>query len=146
MPDPEANALRILRPEGLALNATALRSTKAGLVALCLVSFALATFGPWFNLLLGYGLMILSMAVAVVGVWWADRSAHEARRNRAVTNGIYATSGAALSPVAYLLVMYYTGLLFSILLSWPLLSVALLLTWAFHRAWIDSDAASEVHA
>ena len=24
--------------------------------------------------------------------------------------------------------------------------VALLLTWAFHRAWIDSDAASEVHA
>src|SRR5437867_9926476 len=59
---------------------------------LCLVSFALATFGPWFNLLLGYGLMILSMAVAVVGVWWADRSAHEARRNRAMTNGIYAAS------------------------------------------------------
>ena len=146
MLDPEATDLRSLRPEGPALNATALRSTKAGLVALFLVSFALATFGPWFNLLLGYGLMILSMAVAVVGLWWADRSAHEARRNRAMTNGIYAKSGAALSLVALLLGMYYTGFFFVILVSWPLLSVALLLTWAFHRAWIDSDAASEVHA
>src|SRR5881396_3002524 len=109
MPDPEATDLRSLRPEGPALNATALRSTKAGLVALCLVSFALATFGPWFNLPLGYGLMILSMAVAVLG-------------------------------------MYYTGFFFVILVFWPLLFVALLLTWAFHRAWIDSDAASEVHA
>ena len=146
MPDPEATDLRSLRPEGPALNATALRSTKAGLVALFLVSFALATFGPWFNLLLGYGLMILSMAVAVVGLWWADRSAHEAHRNRAMTNGIYARSGAALSLVALILGMYYTGFFFVILVFWPLLSVALLLTWAFHRAWIDSDAASEVHA
>ena len=146
MLDPEARDVRILRPEGPALNATALRSTKAGLVALFLVSFALATFGPWFNLLLGYGLMILSMAVAVVGLWWADRSAHEAHRNRAMTNGIYARSGAALSLVALILGMYYTGFFFVILVFWPLWFVALLLTWAFHRAWIDSDAASEVHA
>ena len=146
MLNPEARDVRILRPESPALNATALRSTKAGLVALCLVSFALATFGPWFNLLLGYGLMILSMAVAVVGLWWADRSAHEAHRNPAVTNGIYARSGAALSLVALLLGMYYTGFFFVILVFWPLFFVALLVTWAFHRAWIDSDAASEVHA
>src|SRR5438552_18376314 len=97
MPDPEATDLRSIRPGGPALNATALRSTKAGLVALCLVSFALATFGPWFTLLLGYGLMILSMAVAVVGVWWAHRFAHEARRTGVVTNGSYATTGAAAS-------------------------------------------------
>src|SRR3989449_2868729 len=55
MPDPGANDLRILGSEGPTLNATALRSTKAGLLALGIVSFALATFGPWFNLLLGYG-------------------------------------------------------------------------------------------
>ena len=146
MPDPEATDLRSLRPEGPALNATALRSTKAGLVALFLVSFALATFGPWYNVLLGYGLMILSMAVAVVGLWWADRSAREAHRDRAMTNGIDARSGAALSLVALILGMYYIGFFFVILVFWPLWFVALLLTWAFHRAWIDSDAASEVHA
>src|SRR2546427_1745 len=65
MPDPETNGLRILGSEGPMLNATALRSTKAGLLALGIVSFALATFGPWFNLLLGYGLMAASVAVAV---------------------------------------------------------------------------------
>src|SRR5207245_10429425 len=97
MPDPEATDLRSLRPEGPALNATALRSTKAGLVALCLVSFALATFGPWFNLLLGYGLMILSMPVAVVAVWWAERSAREARRNRAMTTAVYEKPCDAIS-------------------------------------------------
>ena len=146
MLNPEARDVRILRPESPALNATALRSTKAGLVALCLVSFALATFGPWFNLLLGYGLMILSMAVAVVGVWWADCSAHEARRNRAVTNGIYAKSGATLSGVALTLSTYYTGFLLFILVFWPLWFIALLLTWAFHRAWSESDIGAEVRA
>src|SRR5436309_15479509 len=38
-------------------------------------------------------------------LWWADRSAHEAHRNRAMTNGIYAASGAALSLVALILGM-----------------------------------------
>src|SRR5438128_4930528 len=144
MPDPETNGLRILGSEGPTLNAAALRSTKAGLLALGIVSFALATFGPWFNLLLGYGLMAASMAVAVLGIWWADRSAHEARRNRVLTNGIYARSGAALSLVALLLCMYYTGFFFVILVSWPLWFVALFVTWAFHRAWIDSDLGTEV--
>src|SRR6266581_5671296 len=103
MPEPETNGLRILGSDGPTLNATALRSTKAGLLALGIVSFALATFGPWFNLLLGYGLMVASMAVAVVGIWWADRSAHETHRNPALTNGIYAKSGATLSAVALIL-------------------------------------------
>ncbi len=146
MPDPGANDLRILRSEGPTLNATALRSTKAGLLALGIVSFALATFGPWFNLLLGYGLMVASMAVAVVGIWWADRSAHEARRNRALTNGTYAKSGAALSLVALLLCTYYTGFFFVVLVFWPLWFIALLLTWALHRAWIDSDVGSGARA
>jgi len=146
MPDPGANDLRILGTEGPTLNATALRSTKAGLLALGIVSFALATFGPWFNLLLGYGLMAASMAVAVLGIWWADRSAHETRRTRAMTNGIYAKSGAALSAVALILSTYYTGLLLLILVFWPLWFIALLLTWAFHRAWVDSGVGSEVRA
>lgn len=128
------------------LNATALRSTKAGLLALGIVSFALATFGPWFNLLLGYALMVASMAVAVAGIWWADRSAHETRRTHAMTNGIYAKSGAVLSVVALILSTYYTGFLVLILVFWPLWFIALLLTWAFHRAWIDSKVASEVRA
>src|SRR5436189_5988570 len=119
MLDPEATDLRSLRPEGPALNATALRSTKAGLVALFLVSFALATFGPWFNLLLGYGLMAASMAVAVFGIWWADRSAHQGHRNRGLTNGIYAKSGATLSVVALILSTYDTRLLLLILVFWP---------------------------
>jgi len=146
MPDPGGDDNRTHRSEGPTLNATALRSTKAGLLALGIVSFALATFGPWFNLLLGYALMVASIAVAVVGLWWADRSAHETKRARGLTNGIYAKSGAALSVVALMLSTYYTGLLLLILVFWPLWFVALLLTWAFHRAWIDSDAASEVHA
>src|SRR2546426_9326561 len=100
MPDPETNGVRTPRSEGPTLNATALRSTKAGLLALGIVSFALSTFGPWFNLLLGYGLMAASMAVAVVGIWLADRSAHETRRNPALTYGIYAQSCATLSGFA----------------------------------------------
>src|SRR5439155_883582 len=105
MPDPEATDLRSIRPGGPALNATALRSTKAGLAALCLVSFALPTFAPGFNLLLGYGLMIVSMGVAVVGARSADRSAHEARRNDAATNGTNAKSGAPHSPEAFVRVV-----------------------------------------
>src|SRR5436309_14618071 len=146
MPDLGANDVRTRRSEGPMLNATALRSTKAGLLALGIVSFALATFGPWFNLLLGYGLMAASMAVAVLGIWWADRSAHQVHRNRGLTNGIYAKSGAILSVVALILSTYYTGLLLLILVFWPLWFIALLLTWAFHRAWVKSNVASEVRA
>ncbi len=146
MPDPETNGLRTLRSEGPTFNTTALRSTKAGLLALGIVSFALATFGPWFNLLLGYGLMVASMAAAVAGIWWADRSAHEVHRNRVLTNGFYAKSGAVLSVVALMLSAYYTGFLLFILVFWPLWFIALLLTWAFHRAWVESDVGSEVRA
>src|SRR5438093_11207910 len=146
MPDPETNGLRILGSEGPTLNATAFRSAKAGLLALGIVSFALATFGPWFNLLLGYGLMAASMAVAVFGIWWADRSAHEVHRNPGLTNGIYAKSGATLSVVALMLSTYYTVFLLFIIVFWPLRFIGLLLTWAFHRAWIDSNSGSEVRA
>ena len=52
--------------------------------------------------------------------------------------------GAVLFDPQY--VHYYTGFFFVILVFWPLFFVALLVTWGFHRAWIDSDAASEVHA
>ena len=63
-----------------------------------------------------------------------------------MTNGIYAKSGAALSAVALILSTYYTGLLLLILVFWPLWFIALLLTWAFHRAWVDSGVGSEVRA
>src|SRR5256885_14337631 len=99
MPDLGANDDRTRRSEGPMLNATALRSTKAGLLALGIVSFALATFGPWFNLLVGYGLMIASVAAAVVGSLWAYRSAPEIRRTHDMTNGVYAQTGATLSGV-----------------------------------------------
>src|SRR2546428_147815 len=62
MPDLGAHDLGNLGSDGPTLSAMALRSTKAGLVALCIVSFALATFGPWFNLLLAYGLMVALMS------------------------------------------------------------------------------------
>ena len=146
MPDPEATDLRTLRLDGPSLNATALRSTKAGLLALGIVSLALATFGPWFNLPLGYGLMVASMAVAVAGIWWADRAAHATERSHDLTNGMYAKSGATLSVVALILSAYYTGFLVLILFTWPLWVIGLLLTWAFHRAWIDSNVGSEVRA
>src|SRR3989442_13156233 len=125
MPDPETNGLRILGSEGPTLNATAFRSAKAGLLALGIVSFALATFGPWFNLLLGYGLMAASMAVAGLGIWWADRSAHQVHRNRGLTNGIYPKSGATLSVGALILSTYYTGLLLLILFFLPLWFIGL---------------------
>src|SRR3989441_8471004 len=115
MPDPETKGLRTLRSEGPTFNSTALRSTKAGLMALGTVSFALATFGPWFNLLLGYGLMVASMAAAVMGIWWAGRAAHEVQRNRGLTNGIFPKSGAALSVAALILSAYYTRFLLFIL-------------------------------
>src|SRR5947208_15246678 len=97
MPDPGGNDNRTRHSEGPMLNATALRSTKAGFLALGIVSFALATFGPWFNLLLGYGLMVASMTVAIVDIWWADRSAHEVHWKPALTDGIFAKAGPALS-------------------------------------------------
>src|SRR5256885_11690910 len=97
MPDLGANDDRTRRSEGPMLNATALRSTKAGLLALGIVSFALATFGPWFNLLVGYGLMIASVAVAVVCTWWADPSGHEIRRTHPLTQGDYTRQGAPRS-------------------------------------------------
>src|SRR5438093_4940054 len=146
MPDLGANDVRTRRSGGPMLNATALRSTKAGLLALGIVSFALATFGPWFNLLVGYGLMIASVAVAVVGIWWADCSAHEIRRTHDMTNGIYAKSGATLSVVRLVLSTYDPGLLVLVLFTWPLWFIALLLTSPFHRAWIDSNVGSEVRA
>ena len=128
------------------MNATALRSTKAGLLALGIVSFALATFGPWFNLLLGYGLMATSIAVAVVGIWWADRSAHEVHRNPGLTNGIFAKSGAVLSVATLLLSMYYTGLLVLFLVFWPVLFVVLLIVWTLHRSLVDAGTASGLRA
>src|SRR2546426_11980772 len=146
MPDPEANDLRTFRSEGPLLNAIALRSTKAGLVALCIVSLALATFGPWFNLLLAYGLMVASMAVAVAGIWWADRAAHETHRDRTLTNGIYARSGAALSVATLLLSLYYTGLLVLFLVFWPVLFVVLLIVWTLHRSLVDAGTASGLRA
>src|SRR6266508_1034851 len=88
MPDGEGRDVRSLRPASMP-SGTALRSTRAGLVAVFLVSLVFATFGPWFNLLLAYLLMLGSTAVALVGLWWADRAAHEAVRNPAMTNGIY---------------------------------------------------------
>jgi len=91
-------------------------------------------------------LMVASMAAAVAGIWWADRSAHEVHRNRVLTNGFYAKSGAALSVVALMLSAYYTGFLLLILVCWPLWFVAFLLFWAFHRAWVESGVGSEVRA
>src|SRR2546421_3693430 len=107
MPDPGGNDNRTRHSEGPMLNATALRSTKAGFLALGIVSFALATFGPWFNLLMGYGLMVFSMTVAIVGIWWADRSAGEVHRKPALTNGIFAKAGAALSVLALIVSTYF---------------------------------------
>src|SRR2546428_13708469 len=115
MPDPETNGVRTPRSEGPTLNATALRSTKAGLLALGIVSFALATFGPWFNLLLGYGLMAASVAVAGLGIWGGGRSAPQGRRDPGLADWSYAESGAAPSVVAVVLSAYYTCLLLLIL-------------------------------
>src|SRR2546422_6646185 len=146
MPDSGAHGLGDLRSDGPTLSTTALRSTKAGLGALCIVSFALATFGPWFKLLLAYGLMVASMAVAVAGIWWADRAAHETHRDRALTNGIYARSGAALSVATLLVSAYYTGLLVLFLGFWPLLFVVLLIVWTLHRSLGYAGAASGLRA
>jgi len=115
-------------------------------VAVFLVSLVFATFGPWFNLLLAYLLMLGSTAVALVGLWWADRAAHEAVRNPAMTNGIYARSGAALSVVALLLSGYYTGLLVVVLFLWPVTLFGLLMVYAIHRARLDADARPEARA
>ena len=128
------------------LNETALRSTKAGLLAIFVISLAFATFGPWFNLVLGYGLMLASMAVAVLSILWADRAAHETDRNLALTNGIYAKSGAALSIAVLLLSMSYTGLLLLVLFLWPVWLMGLLIVYAIHRASVDAGAGREARA
>jgi hypothetical protein len=144
MPDPEAHEHRSPQPGGPILSETALRSTKAGLAAAFLLSFAFATFGPSFNLTLGYALMIASFVAACLGIGWADRAAHEAHRNPAVTNGIYAKSGAALSTVAFLLTMYYTGLLFFLLFLLPISIFVVLVLYALHRSNVDTKARREV--
>lgn len=146
MPDPEARERRSPQPGGPILSETALRSTKAGLVAVFLLSFAFATFGPSFDLALGYALMIASFVAACLGIGLADRAAHDARRNPAVTNGIYAKSGAALSMFAFLLSIYYTGLLSLLLFSLPIWIIVALLLYAFHRSNVDAKARQEVGA
>ena len=146
MPDSVPLDSSVPRPDRRTLSATALRSTKAGLVALALVSFALATFGPWFNLILAYSLMVASMLFAIVALWWADRAGHDLRRIPATTNGIYAKAGAALSILALLLAAYYTGLLVVLLFLWPFALVAFLLAWAFHRAFVSTNDVWEVGA
>lgn len=132
-------------PRPQTLNETALRSTKAGLVAILFVSLTFATFGPWFNLSLAYGLMLAALAAALLGLWWADRAAHEARRNPALTNGMFARSGAVLSIAASLLSMYYTGLLFLLMFS-PVWWVGLLIVYAIHRASVDASGGREARA
>src|SRR3989442_1785712 len=121
MPDPETNGLRILGSEGPMLNATALRSTKAGLLALGIVSFALATFGPWFNLLLGYGLMAASVAGAELGIWCGGFSVHIAGRDRGLTNGVFAKSGAPVLGGVLVFFAYCTGVLLALFFFLPLL-------------------------
>src|SRR3989442_11998392 len=111
MPDLGANDVRARRSEGPMLNATALRSTKAGLLALGIVSFALATFGPWFNLLIGYGLMIASVAVAVLCLWWGGRLGSGIRRSHRLSNGDYPKSGATLSCLSFFPLAYHTRFL-----------------------------------
>ncbi|TLZ78309.1 MAG: hypothetical protein E6K07_05860 [Methanobacteriota archaeon] len=84
--------------------------------------------------------------MAVAGIWWADRAAHEAHRDRTLTNGIYARSGAVLSVATLLLSIYYTGLLVLFPVFWPVLFVVLLILWALHRSLVDAQTASEVRA
>src|SRR6266487_917828 len=108
MPDQEGRDVRSLRPASM-LSGTALRSARAGLVAMFLVSLVFATFGPWFNLTLAYGLMVASLAVGGLGIWWADGAVHEAARNAQLTNGIYAKAGVFLSTVPLPPSTYYTG-------------------------------------
>jgi hypothetical protein len=146
MPDPEAHEPRGLRPDGPILSEAALRSTKAGLAAVFLLSFAFATFGPSFNLTLGYALMTASFVAACLGIGWADRAAHEARRNPALTNGIYAKSGTALSAVVFLLTVYYIGLLSVLLFLFPMSIVGFLLLYELHRSNVDAQARREVGA
>ncbi|HEX9340451.1 MAG TPA: hypothetical protein VF992_04690 [Thermoplasmata archaeon] len=145
MPDQEGRDVRSLRPASM-LSGTALRSARAGLVAMFLVSLVFATFGPWFNLTLAYGLMVASIAVGGLGIWWADGAVHEAARNAQLTNGIYAKAGAVLSTVALAVSTYYTGLLVYVVYFSPLWLFGFLILYAFHRSVVDSRAAKEAHA
>lgn len=129
------------RLDGPHVNEKALRSTKAGLAAVFLLSLTFATFGPWFNLALAYGLMIAAMPVALLGLWWADQAAHEAKRDPTRTNGIYAKSGTALSIATLLVATYFTGLFAFVLVFWPLVALGLLVLHAFHRASIPESGA-----
>jgi hypothetical protein len=146
MPELEGNGGRGSQPGGPISSKTALRSTKAGLWAVFLASFALATFGPWFNLTLGYTLMIASFVAACFGVGWADRASHEGKRNPAIANGIYAKSGAALSILALLVSAYYSGLFVFLVVFAPLWMIVGLLLYALHRSIVDTAARKGVGA
>jgi len=146
MPDPGATDRSDLRRDGRSSSRTALRSTKAGLVAVFFLSLTFATFGPAFNLVVAYGLMIAAIPAALLGLWWADRAAHEAQRDPTRTNGIYAKSGAVLSIAALFVSTYYTGFLVFILVFWPLVWMGLLVVYAFHRASVTAKAAREAGA
>ncbi len=146
MPDPGATDRSNLQRDGRISSLTALRSTMAGLVAIFLLSLTFATFGPAFNLAVGYGLMIAAIPAALLGLWWADRAAHEVQRNPTLTNGVYAKSGAALSIAALFLSTYYTGFLVFILVFWPLVWMGVLVVYAFHRASVTAKAAQEAGA
>jgi hypothetical protein len=95
-----------------------------------LVGLTMATFGPFFHIALAYALLAVAFGAAVCSLRWADRVAHAedvqglGRRD--------AHRGQALSGIALLLILYYTGAWVLLVVFFPIALVVGLIGWSVH--------------
>jgi len=119
------------RPNG---DWTASRSLQAGLAALFCVFVLFASFGPWFNLVVAYGLAGGAMVAGILGLVWAHAASHRLRHRDSRPGARTAGLGTLASVIALAMAVYATGLSF-ILLSpviLPFVFALLVVFFALH--------------
>ncbi len=96
------------RPSG---DRAASRSLEAGLAALFCIFVLFATLGPWFNLVVAYGLGVAAMVAGTLGLVWAHAASHRLRRRASRAGARVAGLGALASIIALSVSAYFVGLL-----------------------------------
>jgi len=126
------------RPNGDRIASHALQ---AGLLALLCVFVLLATFGPWFNLVVAHGLAGAAAVAGALGLVWTHAASHQLRRSGSRAGVRTAGLGGLASALAVGVSAYLTGLLIVLLIPAVLaLGLALLVVFlALHFSAVRVD-------
>ncbi|MGI0148642.1 MAG: hypothetical protein ACREDF_03815 [Thermoplasmata archaeon] len=120
---------------GRAVEIDASHSVQAGLIAMFFVGTAIATFGPFFQLSTGLGLLVCAFLAAAFGLRAADRAGHANASSAVVRRDVLA--GRLLAVIALICISYLTGVWLLLVALWPLVLFVGLLAWAVHRSRTD---------